>query len=280
MAMYNIVERYKRPTGYDALIPLSSHNVVPCSFTESGSTINASPIVPQQAWDMSYGVTISLFGASGVIPTLPTAIVIYGESFTLDSTNGTLLQRSVNRTGAALVHIVRGTDGGYAFYCNSDSQTSLRADVAAQVDVSGITGVLPPEKGGTGTTSITALRQAMGLGAVGSTLTIAQGGTGATSAAGAKNTLGFATRAEYSATLGTAWSGGNPFTQSVAINGILATDTPIISPTLTSNLGTDTPRIQGWGNINRAYTYNGGITFVSYNFTSTVAIPFRCLVIR
>lgn len=276
-AIYNIAERYKRPNGYDVLVPLSSHNVVPCQFTESNSTLNIVPLIPQHVWDMRNGITINIFGSAGSIPTLPTVISVYGENYTLSATHGTLLQRTVNVTGSALVNLV---PGGYAFYCNSDATTALTADVANKVNVSGIEGVLPVNKGGTGTTDLSTLRQNLGLGAVGSTLTIAQGGTGATSAAGAKNTLGFATMAQYTGTLTTSWAGGNPYTQNVAISGILATDAPIIAPTLTSVLNTDTPRVQGWGNIWRAYTYNGGITFVCYNIKTTVNIPFRCMVMR
>ena len=280
MAIYNIVQNYKRPQGYDTLLQLSSHNVVPCQWTMNETTINATPIIPQKAWDMSFGVTIGLFGYSGSMANAPTSIVIYGVIYNIDASSIPLIQRTINRGGAAIIYIFKNDNGAFAFFYNTDSQTSLRADEASKVNVAGIEGVLPPNKGGTGTTSIDSLRQQMGLGTVGSILTIAQGGTGANSAAGAKNTLGFATRAEYTGTLTTHWKGGNPYLQNVAIAGITANDTPIIAPTLTSVLATDTPRIQGWGNVWRSYTYNGGITFVCYNIITSVNIPFRCLVVR
>lgn len=276
-AIYNIAERYKNPSGYDVLAPLSSHNVVPCTFTETDSTITIVPLVPQEAWDIRNGIVVNIFGSTGSIPTLPTTISVYGSDFTISNNHATLLQRTVNRTGSALVNLV---PGGYAFYCNTDSMTALKADEAAQVSVDGIVGVLPVTKGGTGVDNISDFRNNLGLGPTGAPIPITGGGTGATSAAGAKTTLGFATMTQYTGTLTTSWAGSNPYTQNVAISGITANDAPIIAPTLTSVLATDNPRIAGWGNIMRAYTYNGGITFVCYNIKTTVNIPFRCMVVR
>ena len=112
----------------------------------------------------------------------------------------------------------------------------------------------------------------------------ASGGTitGTLTVSGTLNVTGSATgiKKTYSGTLSTSWSGSKaPYTQTVSVFGILATDTPILDYTNSGTYATDQNREEGWLNIYRAVTSANRITFYAHA-KPTVSIPFTAQVIR
>lgn len=72
-------------------------------------------------------------------------------------------------------------------------------------------------------------------------------------------------RQTFTATLGTSWSGTGPFTQTVAVSGILASDMPHVTPVYKSD-STDTDaivngRIEQWAKVSYAEAVADGIKF-------------------
>jgi hypothetical protein len=82
------------------------------------------------------------------------------------------------------------------------------------------------------------------------------------------------------ATLNTSWSGSSaPYSKTVTVSGILATDTPIIDIVMSGTYSTDEARIEAWGYIYRAVTANGSITFYATE-KPTVSLPIQIKVVR
>lgn len=76
------------------------------------------------------------------------------------------------------------------------------------------------------------------------------------------NNLGHVYHDIITATLDTEWEGEEaPYTKIIEVEGILGTDVPIIDVVLTGNYETDTAILEAWGNIYRAVTADGSITF-------------------
>ncbi len=103
------------------------------------------------------------------------------------------------------------------------------------------------------------------------------------SAADAHNSK-FQTKAErklFTATISASWSGEEaPFTQSVSISGILASDTPHITPIFSTNSGTAAAELEAWALINKATADNGAILFSCFAKKPAVAINVQIEVIR
>lgn len=95
------------------------------------------------------------------------------------------------------------------------------------------------------------------------------------------STLGHVKHAVLTATLTAAsWTGTtSPYSQSVTVSGILATDTPIIDIVMSGTYSTDEARIEAWGYIYRAVTANGSITFYATE-KPTVSLPIQIKVVR
>ena len=92
--------------------------------------------------------------------------------------------------------------------------------------------------------------------------------------------LGHVKHAVLSATLDTTWSGSaTPYTKTVTVSGILATDTPIIDIVMSGTYSTDEARIEAWGYIYRAVTDNDSITFYATE-KPTVSLPIQIKVVR
>jgi hypothetical protein len=84
----------------------------------------------------------------------------------------------------------------------------------------------------------------------------------------------------FNVTLDTSWSGSAaPYSNSVTVTGILATDTPIIDVVMSGTYSTDEARIEAWGYIYRAVTANGYITFYATEKPS-VELPIQIKVVR
>lgn len=90
-----------------------------------------------------------------------------------------------------------------------------------------------------------------------------------------------ATTSIYSASVGTTWSGSEaPYTQTIAVSGILSTDTPIVDVNLASIAYADKSAvIEDYAKIYRITTADGSITVYSDDVTS-VAVPLQLKVVR
>ena len=94
------------------------------------------------------------------------------------------------------------------------------------------------------------------------------------------STLGHVKYAVLTATLNTSWSGSSaPYSKTVTVSGILATDTPIIDIVMSGTYSTDEARIEAWGYIYRAVTGNGSITFYTTE-KPTINLPIQIKVVR
>lgn len=64
-----------------------------------------------------------------------------------------------------------------------------------------------------------------------------------------------------------AWSGAAPYTQTVEVAGVLATDVPIIGLAIADGATSEDVKLQAkaWGCVDRAVTGDGTITFYCYN---------------
>lgn len=84
---------------------------------------------------------------------------------------------------------------------------------------------------------------------------------------------------EYTATIGTSWTGSAaPYTQSITVSGILATDTPIVDVKCSGTYATDQTYITQWGKIYRITTAANRITvYATEKTTSNVPISIKCI---
>ena len=84
----------------------------------------------------------------------------------------------------------------------------------------------------------------------------------------------------YKVNIGTTWSGSAaPYTQTITVSGMLATDNPIVDVTPDSTYDTAVSQVEAWGNIHRITTAANSIT-VYANDKTEVAIPIQLKCIR
>lgn len=91
---------------------------------------------------------------------------------------------------------------------------------------------------------------------------------------------GLVTRQTYTATLGTSWTGSGPYTQTVAVAGILATDMPHITPVYDAANATAIAQKEAWSCVSKAEAAAGGIKFTCFENKPTTAIPIQIEVMR
>ena len=92
--------------------------------------------------------------------------------------------------------------------------------------------------------------------------------------------FGHVKHAILTATLDTNWSDGSaPYSNTITVSGILATDTPIIDVVMSGDYEIDEQRIEVWGYIYRAVTADGSITFYATE-KPTVSLPIQIRVVR
>lgn len=85
----------------------------------------------------------------------------------------------------------------------------------------------------------------------------------------------------YTATISATWTGSAaPYTQDVAIAGILATDAPHITPVYADTLATAVSQKEAWGMVSEADAGAGKIVFACFEDRPTVAIPIQVEVMR
>lgn len=72
-----------------------------------------------------------------------------------------------------------------------------------------------------------------------------------------------------SATIGTSWSGGEPYTQSITVEGIFETDTPMVDLVCSDDFDTATAEEKDWAKIYKITTSAGAITVYAKEPTKT-----------
>lgn len=75
-------------------------------------------------------------------------------------------------------------------------------------------------------------------------------------------------------------SGNAPFTQTLNIQGILATDTPIIDVVLSSTTETAKSQLEAFSCLSKIETADGSITATCLDTKPTIDIPIKLKVIR
>lgn len=87
-------------------------------------------------------------------------------------------------------------------------------------------------------------------------------------------------RKTWTATITTTWSGSGPYTQSVAVPGILASDMPHITPIYSSDNATALAQKEAWACVSKAVAAANTITFACFEDKPATAIPIQIEVIR
>jgi len=96
----------------------------------------------------------------------------------------------------------------------------------------------------------------------------------------ALNELGHVYHAVLTTTLNTTWQGSEaPYTKTQTVNGLLATDTPIVDVVLSGDFETDEARIEAWAGIYRITTADNAITLYATE-KPAVELPIQIKVVR
>lgn len=84
----------------------------------------------------------------------------------------------------------------------------------------------------------------------------------------------------YTATIGTSWSGdAAPYTQNISIEGLLATDNPIIDIVPSDTYATAQAQMDAWAEIYKMVAGDGTLTIYANSATAT-AVPIQILCVR
>lgn len=87
-------------------------------------------------------------------------------------------------------------------------------------------------------------------------------------------------RKQFSAALATAWEGAGPFTQTVAVKGILETDMPHVVPVYGDDSDTAASRQEGWSCVSAGKAVPDGILFTCFDSKPDAAIPIQIEVMQ
>ena len=87
-------------------------------------------------------------------------------------------------------------------------------------------------------------------------------------------------RKTWTTTITTPWSGSGPYTQSVTVSGILASDMPHITPVYSSDNATAIAQKEAWACVSNAVTAANAITFSCFEDKPATAIPIQIEVMR
>lgn len=87
-------------------------------------------------------------------------------------------------------------------------------------------------------------------------------------------------RKTFTATVGTGWTGSGPYTQTVAVSGILASDMPHVTPVYDADNTTAQAQREAWGCVSRGVAAAGGIQFTCFGDKPETAIPIQIEVMR
>lgn len=85
----------------------------------------------------------------------------------------------------------------------------------------------------------------------------------------------------YTTTISTTWTGSNaPYTQTIAVSGILATDNPVVDCVLSAATATALLQEKAWNCISRITTAANSITVTCNKKKPVTAIPIQLKVVR
>lgn len=87
-------------------------------------------------------------------------------------------------------------------------------------------------------------------------------------------------RKTFTATVGTGWTGSGPYTQTVTVSGILASDMPHVAPVYDADNTTAQAQREAWGCVSRGVAAAGGIQFTCFEDKPETAIPIQIEVMR
>lgn len=87
-------------------------------------------------------------------------------------------------------------------------------------------------------------------------------------------------RKTFTATVGTGWTGSGPYTQAVAVSGILASDMPHITPVYSTDNATAIAQKEAWNCVSKAEAAAGGIKFTCFEDKPMAEIPIQIEVMR
>lgn len=87
-------------------------------------------------------------------------------------------------------------------------------------------------------------------------------------------------RAVFSAVISTEWSGDEPYTQTVTVEGLLETDMPHVVPVYDADNTTAKAQREAWGCVSRGVAAAGGIQFTCFEDKPETAIPIQIEVMR
>ncbi len=174
---------------------------------------------------------------------------------------------SVNHTHSGYVPSTRTVNG----HALSSDVTITANDISAQEKITAV-GILKRSSSGT----ISAASSGTDFAAPTHASRHASGGADAIT----PSAIGAATYAAYTASIGTTWSGSSaPYTQTISVSGILASDNPIYDIVQTHNESTDSVMREDFAKITDIVTSAGKITVYASDSTSN-PIPIRLLCIR
>lgn len=92
---------------------------------------------------------------------------------------------------------------------------------------------------------------------------------------------GKAVKVLYTGTLTTTWSDATTgYTQTLTVNGVLASDTPVIGIVQTTTVATNQTLLENWALVSRITTAANSITAYAYGDKPTVALPIQILCVR
>lgn len=91
---------------------------------------------------------------------------------------------------------------------------------------------------------------------------------------------GLVTRQTYTATLGTGWTGSGPYTQAVAVSGILASDMPHIMPVYSTDNAMAIAQKEAWNCVSKGEATANAVVFTCFEERPQAEIPIQIEVIR
>lgn len=87
-------------------------------------------------------------------------------------------------------------------------------------------------------------------------------------------------RKTFTATVGTGWTGSGPYTQTVTVAGVLASDMPHVVPVYDADNTTAQAQREAWGCVSRGVAAAGGIQFTCFEDKPGAEIPIQIEVMR
>lgn len=87
-------------------------------------------------------------------------------------------------------------------------------------------------------------------------------------------------RKTFTATVGTGWTGSGPYTQAVAVSGILASDMPHITPVYSTDNATAIAQKEAWNCVSKGEAAANAVVFTCFEERPQAEIPIQIEVIR